>query len=107
MAQVDVKCHFCECTDAVKKHGMGNAGYQRSRYQSCCRTFQLDYAYCACQHGMKEQIVDLAMNNACIRDTDRALHISINAVVRTLKNSRAMCNHTFAGQSLDLAYLRS
>lgn len=37
---------------------------------------------------MKEQIVDLAMNNAGIRDTARALHISINAVVRTLKNSR-------------------
>ncbi|HGP2683566.1 MULTISPECIES: IS1-like element transposase [Enterobacteriaceae] len=34
------------------------------------------------------QIVDLAMNNAGIRDTARALHISINAVVRTLKNSR-------------------
>ncbi|EKI39624.1 insertion sequence protein [Escherichia coli 3006] len=41
----------------------------------------------ACQHGMKEQIVDLAMNNAGIRDTARVLHISINAVVRTLKNS--------------------
>lgn len=37
---------------------------------------------------MKEQIVDLAMNNAGIRDTTRALHISINTVVHTLKNSR-------------------
>ncbi len=37
---------------------------------------------------MKEKIVDLAMNNASIRDTARALHISINAVMRTLKNSR-------------------
>ncbi|KGP41809.1 transposase [Morganella morganii] len=36
---------------------------------------------------MKEQVVDLAMNNAGIRDTVRVLHISINAVVRTLKNS--------------------
>ncbi len=88
MAQVDVKCPFCECTDAVKKHGLGNAGYQRYRCQSCCRTFQLDYAYRACQPGMKEQIVDLAMHNTGIRDTARALHISINAVVRTLKNSR-------------------
>ena len=35
----------------------------------------------------KMQIVDLAMNNAGIRGTARALHISINAVARTLKNS--------------------
>ncbi len=61
MAQVGVKCTFCECT-----------GCQRYRCQSCCRTFQLEYAYRACQPGMKEQIVDLATNNAGIRDTARA-----------------------------------
>lgn len=88
MAQVDVKCPFSGCIDAVKKHGLGNAGHQRYRCQSCCRTSQLDYAYRTCQHGMKEQIVDLAMNDSGIRDTARALHITINSVVRTLKNSR-------------------
>ncbi len=35
---------------------------------------------------LKDKVIDLMMNNACIRDTARALHISINAVVRTLKN---------------------
>ncbi len=88
MAKVDVKCPFCEQTDPVKKHGLGKANHQRYRCQECSRTFQLEYEYRACQHGMKEQIVELAMNNAGIRDTARALHISINAVVRTLKNSR-------------------
>ena len=88
MAKVDARCPFCEQTAAVKKHGLGSAGHQRYRCQACCRSFQLDYAYRACQPGMKEKIVDLAMNNAGIRDTARALHISINAVVRTLKNSR-------------------
>lgn len=83
-----MKCPFCERTDAVKKHGLVNTGHQRYRCQSCRRTFQLDYAYRACLPGMKEQIVDLAMNNAGIRDIARALHISIDAVVRTLKNSR-------------------
>jgi len=87
MAKVDVKCPFCEQTGSVKKHGLGKVELQCYRRQSCCRTFQLDNAYRACQHGMKEQIVDLAMNNAGIRDTARELHISINAVVRTLKNS--------------------
>jgi len=88
MAKVDVKCPFCEQPESVKKHGQGKTGHQRYRCQSCRRTFQLDYACRACQPGMKEQIIVLAMNNAGIRDTTRALHISINVVVRTLKNSR-------------------
>lgn len=87
MATVEVKCPFCGQTDPVKKHGLGSIGHQRFRCQTCCRSFQLEYEYRACQQGMKEKIVDLAMNNAGIRDTARALHISINAVVRTLKNS--------------------
>ncbi|MGL9750839.1 MAG: IS1-like element transposase [Symbiopectobacterium sp.] len=38
---------------------------------------------------MTDQLIDLAMNNAGICDTAWALHIiSINAVVRTLKNAR-------------------
>lgn len=43
MALVEVKCPFCERTNAVKKHGLGNA--RRYRCQLCCRIFQLDYAY--------------------------------------------------------------
>lgn len=64
MAKVDVKCPFYGQTESVKMHGMGKAKHQRYRCQICSRTFQLDYAYRACLPGMKEQIVDLAMNNA-------------------------------------------
>lgn len=85
MAKVDVKCPVCEHAAPVKKHGCAKSGHQRYRCQSCNRPFPLDYAYHACQPGMKGHIVDLAVNNAGIRDTARALHISINAVVRTLK----------------------
>ena len=72
MATILVKCCFCGLTDPVKKHGTGNGGHPRYR----------------CQPVIKEQVVELAMNNTGISDTARALHISINAVVRTLKNSR-------------------
>lgn len=72
MAAILVKCWFCGLTDAVKKHGTGNGGHPRYRCQPC----------------IKELVVELAMNNTGIRDTVRALHISINAVVRTLINSR-------------------
>ena len=88
MAKVDVKCPCCGQSEPVKKHGMGKAKHQRYRCQSCRRTFQLDYTYRACQPGVKERVVTLAMNNSGIRDTARALHISINAVMRTLKYSR-------------------
>ncbi|CNF14960.1 insertion sequence protein [Yersinia similis] len=88
MAKVDVKGPFSGQTHLVKKHGPGRTGHQRYRCQACRRSFQLEYPYRACHPGMKEKIVDLAMNNSGIRDTARALHISINAVMHILKNSR-------------------
>lgn len=88
MAMVAVKCRFCGETEPVKKHGTGKGGHPRYRCQACSRTFQLEYTYRTCQAGMKAQIVDLTMNNAVIRDTARALHVSINTVVRTLKKFR-------------------
>lgn len=86
MATIEVKCRFCNQADDVKKHGKGSMKHQRYRCNQCNKTFQLDYIYQAFRPGIKAQIVDLAMNNAGIRDTARALHISINAVVRVLKN---------------------
>ncbi|MDF7679644.1 IS1 family transposase [Enterobacteriaceae bacterium ESL0689] len=102
MAKIDVACPFCKQTEPVKKYGLGKSGFQRYRCQSCCRTFQTDYAYRACHPGMKEQIVDLAMNNAGIRDTARTLHISINAVVRTLKNPAPRCVTTLPLDNLQI-----
>jgi len=65
MALVDVKCPFCERIDAVRKHGSGKAGHQRYRCQSCCSTFQLDYAYHACRPGMVHCIS--ALMSLCAR----------------------------------------
>ncbi|MBE8598176.1 hypothetical protein IQ209_17185 [Xenorhabdus sp. BG5] len=35
---------------------------------------------------MKEQIVDMALNNAGVRDIARVLKVGINTVIRTLKS---------------------
>ncbi|MFB9997005.1 IS1-like element transposase [Providencia rustigianii] len=88
MAKINVGSPFCQQAPSVQKHGLGSTGHQLYRCQDCCRSFQLDYKYRACQPGTKDKIIDLTMNNAGICDTARALHISINTVVRTLKNSR-------------------
>ena len=74
-------------TKPVRKHGTGSTGYQRFRCLDCKRTFQLDYAYEAWKPGVKEKIVDMAMNSSGLRDTGRVLKAGYNTVLRTLKNS--------------------
>lgn len=88
MDKVDVKCPFCQQTHSVKKHGLGSTGHQRYRCQDCCRSFQLDYEYRACQPDTNDKIIDLTMNNTGIRDTARALNISINIFVHTEPKKR-------------------
>ncbi|MDC9596692.1 IS1 family transposase [Xenorhabdus anantnagensis] len=81
---------------------LGQGERQRYRCWSCRRTFQLEYAYRACRAGIKEQVVDLAMNNAGIRATARALHISINAVVRTFKKLSPRCVTTLPLEQVEI-----
>ncbi|WP_099120911.1 IS1-like element transposase [Xenorhabdus sp. KK7.4] len=38
--------------------------------------------------GMKEKIMDMAMNGSGVKDTGRVLGLGINTVIRTLKNAR-------------------
>ena len=52
------------------------------------KTFMLNYRYRACQTGIKEQVVDMAINGSGIRDTARVLKINKNTVIRTLKKSQ-------------------
>ena len=85
MATIKVNCRFCNQTTPVRKHG--TAGFQRFRCLDCKRSFQLDYAYEAWKVGVKEKIVDMAMNSSGVRDTGRVLKVGYNTVLRTLKNS--------------------
>ncbi|MDE9590596.1 IS1-like element transposase, partial [Xenorhabdus bovienii] len=56
--------------------------------KDCQRTFQLNYRYNGHKPGMKEKIVDMAINGSGVRDTGRVLGLGINTVMRTLKNAR-------------------
>ncbi len=87
MATIQVNCLFCSQSNAVRKHGKGAAGYQRFRCLDSQRTFQLDYAYGARKPGVKDKILDMAMNSSGVRDTARVLKVAYNTVLRTLKNS--------------------
>ena len=87
MATIQVKCRFCNQTEPVRKHGFGTAGFQCFRCLECKRSFQLDYGYEACKPGVKEQILDMAMNSSGVRETGRVLKVGYNTVLRTLKKS--------------------
>jgi len=94
------------------KSGSSRLGVQRYRCQtSNCptNTFMLEYCYKACEFGIKEQIVEMAINSWGTRDTARVLKINKNTVTRTLKskeNSLVQANplfHTFdQGKSLEV-----
>ena len=63
MAVVEVLCIYCNSKNVVK-NGKSTVGEQRykCRTEDCGKTFQLIHRYNACEQGIKERIVDMAMN---------------------------------------------
>ena len=87
MALASVCCPYCG-SDHVCKHGQNKQGVQRYRCRNtaCQRsTFLREYTNQACRPGMKEQIVDMALNGSGIRDTARVLGVSPVTVIEKLK----------------------
>ena len=52
------------------------------------KTFQIEYAYNACVPGVREKIIDMAMNGSGVRDTGRVLGISKDTVTSILKKRK-------------------
>jgi transposase len=88
MATQEIYCPYCQ--SRVKRKGFSQTGTQRYQClaRDCRRTFQLAYAYNAYKPGVKNRIVDMAMNGNGIRDTSRVLQISPNTVITTLKKRK-------------------
>ena len=90
MAEIKVKCPYCG-SEAVSLYGKSRSVKQRylCRNKVCSRkTFQMEYKNNACRPGMKEKIVEIAMNGGGTRDTGRVLKISPNTVTAVLKKRR-------------------
>ncbi len=85
MVTIVVSCRYCGKSEAVRRKGLSTHGHQRYRCENCKRTFQLDYNKRAYQPGIKEQVIDMALNGSGIRDTARVLRINMNTVMSTLK----------------------
>ena len=82
-------CPNCQGTNVIR-HGTTRQGKQRYRCQEAvCNggTFLVDDTYPGHAVGVKQQIVDMAMNASGIRDTARVLHISPTTVIKALKKN--------------------
>jgi transposase-like protein len=58
-----ISCPYGSSIDLVK-NGHSENGSQRWRCNTCPKSFQLDYRYNARKQGVKEQIVELALNSS-------------------------------------------
>ncbi|NOR80385.1 MAG: transposase, partial [Methyloprofundus sp.] len=73
----EITCPNCTNTNLVKS-GRSYRGVQRYRCQTTdcsTNTFMLEYCYKACEFGIKEQVVEMAINSRGTRDTARVLKI--------------------------------
>lgn len=89
MVTITVSCPYCDNQKAVRHKGFTSNGHQCYKCEACKRSFQLDYAKRAYLSGIKEQVIDMALNGSGIRDTARVLRINMNTVMSTLKKKRA------------------
>ena len=85
-----ITCPKCE-NEHIIKVGRSIHGIQRysCRNQKCStKTFMQKYCYKAYEPGVKEQIIEMAINGSGIRDTARVLKINKNTVISTLKKKK-------------------
>jgi insertion element IS1 protein InsB len=87
MVYVQVHCPHCQAVDVVR-YGKQRNGEQRYRCNNvdCPRhIFLLQYRNQGRLPGVKQQMVDMALNGSGIRDTARVLRVSPTTVIDTLK----------------------
>ncbi|MCW7553974.1 IS1 family transposase [Endozoicomonas gorgoniicola] len=104
MCSTPVHCPKCGGND-VKSFGY--SVHNVPRYFCCnaeCETksFMLEYRYKAYEPGVKEKIVDMAINGGGIRDTSRVLGINKKTVINTLKKEKGLVQVNPNIQKMDL-----
>lgn len=99
MATIKVKCPYCGSEEVIF-FGYSRSGKRRCKCQNeeCShKTFQLEYSNKACEPGMSEAIIKMAMNAAGTRDTARTLGIDKDTVTRHLRRLGDFVENTNTG----------
>jgi transposase-like protein len=81
-----IHCPYCNGVN-LQKNGKTRNGTQRWACKECSKYFQLGYRYNACKHGVRDKILEMALNGSGVRDTGRVLKINKNTVVAVLKKN--------------------
>jgi IS1 family transposase/transposase-like protein len=79
-----IACPRCRSL-AIKKNGRSKQGKQRYRCNYCFRQFITDYTYQGCRPEVRRMIVPMTINGSGIRDITRVLGVSINTVLKTIR----------------------
>ena len=90
MAVVAVQCPECGSEEVVKygKQPNGEQRYRCNNPHCQRRIFLLQYHNTGWEPEVKQQMVEMALNGSCIRDTARVLGVSPTTVITTLKKKR-------------------
>ncbi len=93
MAVVAVQCPECGSEEVVKygKQPNGEQRYRCNNPHCQRRIFLLQCHNTGWVPGVKQQIIEMALNGSGIRDTARVLKVSPTTVLTTLKKKRRRC----------------
>jgi insertion element IS1 protein InsB len=85
---IPVSCPKCRSL-AIIKNGRTPKAKQRFRCKDCLRHFILDYDYSGWRPELRSLIVPMTVNGSGIRDISRVLMMSINTVLKTIRQHAA------------------
>ncbi len=81
-----VRSPECNSDQIIKRGQQKDEQRYGCRNPNCTRViFKLHYKSKACVPGVKQQIIEMAVNGSGIRDTARVLKISANTVINEIK----------------------
>ncbi len=88
MCKEKITCPSC-ASRHIRKNGISRNGKQRYRCQNCRRQFITSYTYHGCIPFVRSLIVPMTLNGSGIRDISRVLRVSINTVLKVIRQKAA------------------
>jgi len=81
-----ITCPHCSSFD-LKKNGKTRNKKQKYRCKGCGRQFITDYSYQGCRPFIRSLILKMTLNSSGIRDISRVLSISVNTVLKQIRQA--------------------
>lgn len=86
MCYEKITCPHCSSFN-LKKNGKTKNKKQKYWCKNCRKQFITDYTYQGCRSLIRSLIVPMTLNNSGIRDISRVLRISVNMVLRQIRQA--------------------